>query len=392
MIGSIYLAKIYAPNLYGVYSVFLSIASILSVLSTFRLEYIIITEKADAKSTNLANTLIFIVAIATIAQLLVYHFTKTLFLNQKLYFSITILSIIAAFLSSNTRVIESISTRKSLFKIIANAKILTTSCTIIFQFILFYFLKESGLIYGYMASALATLIYFYVATRKKINTPNIDLVKATIKKHVNILRFGFPSGLLNTIALNVMPILMLSYFSSAIVGVYALSFKIVSIPLFIVSASVSQVYFQQASEYYNNEKSRLYDFTKKIAISNILIISIILLLINTIGIYLLTLFFDKDWENLRSIILFLSIYILGQSTYSPISSIGVITNKLHISLIFNISLLLINFIAIYIGNMYDNILLTVKFLSFIGGASYVILLIYFLSLLKTYKNEPKNFI
>lgn len=78
---------------------------------------------------------------------------------------------------------------------------------------------------------------------------------------------------------------------------------------------------------------------------------------------------------------------MGQVTFSPISSIIVITNKMHIGFVFNVSLALINLIAIYIGSLYDNITYTVLLLSIVGGLSYVVLLFYFLSLLKTYENE-----
>lgn len=386
-IGSLFLAKLYAPELYGYYSVFISITGILSIFNSFKLEYILITEKSNKRSFNLVNTLLLIISIASILHIILLGFSKEFIINKGITTTILVLSIITAFFTSNTKVLESLATRKSFFKIIANAKILTTSCTIFFQLLLFYNLKDNGLLYGYLASTIIVFLYFLFTTQNKSRFPNLQLAKTTIQSHLNILKFGFPSGLINTIALNIMPVFMLSYFSSSTAGVYALSLKIVSIPMLVISASVSQVYFQKASRIYNYDKTKLFDFTKKIVFSNIIIIIIILILINTIGIYLLTILFDTDWVNLRYYIFLLSFLILGKISFSPISFIIVICNKMHIGLIFNTILLSINIISIYIGSLYNDIILTIKILSFIGGGSYFVLLIYFLSLLKSYKNE-----
>ena len=386
VLGALLLAKIYASDLYGSYSVFLSFVSILTVVNSLKLEYTIITDKSEKKNINMVNALLVIILLMSIFHLIIFSLFSSFFLKNGIVYSILILSVLAALFISNSKMFEFYATRKSLFKTIANARVIMAASTITLQLTLFFF-SENGLIYGYICSMVITLLFYVTVSKKIIRLPNFNLFKNTVADHKNILRFAFPSGLINAIGVNIMPILMISFFSASVSGVYSLSLKVVSVPLFIISSSVSQVYFQKASDFFNHSKNKLYDLTKKMAYTNILIMLIILVVINTLGIYLLDLFFDKSWENLRLYTMILSFFVLGQIAFSPISSIIVITNKMHIGLIFNCSLVLINIIAIYIGSLYNNIMYTVLILSIFGGLGYLVLLFYFLSLLKTYKNE-----
>ena len=386
VIGALFLAKMYAPELYGAYSVFLSFIGILTIINSLKLEYIVITDTSDIKSVNTLNTILIIIIFISISHLLLFNLFRAFFLEHGIIYIILLFSSIVSLLLSNVKLLESYATRVLWFKKIANARVIMAVCTVLFQFILFYF-SENGLIYGYASAALITFLFYLLILKKNIKIPDYQLLKKTLKNHKNILRFAFPSGLINAIANYILPILILSYFTAAASGVYALSLKIVSVPLFVISSSVSQVYFQKASDFFNHSKHKLYDFTKKVAVTNILIMLAILLIINTLGIYLLDLFFDKSWNNLSTYILILSFFVMGQAAFSPISSLIVIVNKMHIGLFFNITLAFINLIAIYIGYTFNNIIYTVLIFSIVGGLSYFILLIYFLSLLKTYKNE-----
>lgn len=386
VIGALVLAKIYAPELYGSYSVFLSFVGILAILNSLKLEYIVITEKSEEKSINMVNTLLVIILLISILHLTFFFLFRDVFLENGIIYLILLFSSIASLFLSKAKVFESYANRKLLFKSIANSRVIMSGSTVLFQFILFYFSKN-GLIYGFLLSMIITLLFYLLIFKRILQLPNLTLFKETFKSHKNILHFAFPSGLINSIGLYIMPILILSYFSASASGVYSLSLKVVSVPLFIISSSVSQVYFQKASDFFNHSKHKLYNLTKKVAITNILIMFVILILINTLGLFFLDLFFDKNWVDLDLFVIILSFYMLGQACFVPISSIIVIVNKMHIGLIFNVSLVLINIIAIYIGYKFNNIIYTVLLLSIIGGLGYILLLFYFLSLLKTYKNE-----
>ena len=152
-----------------------------------------------------------------------------------------------------------------------------------------------------------------------------------------------------------------------------------------MSTTITQVYYQKATVIFQNEKEKLFDFTKKIVFWNVVIILLILVIINTIGIKFLELFFGKSWENLGMFTLILSILILSKAAFNPISDIITILNINHINLIFNIHLLIINLLSFYLGYMLNSITLGILFVSVFGGLSYIFLLNFCLKKLKKFK-------
>ena len=180
-----------------------------------------------------------------------------------------------------------------------------------------------------------------------------------------------------------MPILILSFFGAKEAGVYFFSIKILGTPLFLISSSISKVYFQKSSELLTENKSDLLKLTKNIVTTNLILMLTFLIVINTVGMYILEHFFDEKWNNLRLYTLILSILIFARTSFNPISSLIVVLNKNLESLIFNIYLFIINLVAIYVGYLYNDITITIFILAIFGGVGYLLLLAYFLNYLKT---------
>jgi len=244
-----------------------------------------------------------------------------------------------------------------------------------------------GLIYGNITSILLITVYYFYQNSVFITKINFRKLKKSIIFNKSILIYIFPSTLINSLAINLMPILIVTFFSLKESGVYFLSLKIIAAPLFLISSSISQVYYQKSSEMLNTSKEKLFDLTKNIAIANMLIMFVFIILINTIGIYFLELIFDKTWENLRLFTFILSFLILARSSFNPISNIIIVLNKNHISLLFNIYLLLVNLIGIYFGYINDNLTISITILSIFGSFGYITLLLYFLKELKNLKTN-----
>jgi O-antigen/teichoic acid export membrane protein len=107
-----------------------------------------------------------------------------------------------------------------------------------------------------------------------------------------------------------------------------------------------------------------------------------LLLINTVGMYLLDSFFEGKWIDLRPYTLLLSILVFARVSFNPISSLIVVLDKNLESLLFNSYLFIINLAAIFVGYFYHSITLTIIILAVFGGIGYLVFLAYFLNHLK----------
>lgn len=383
--GSIILAKIYGTEAYGTFGVFLSITSVFTIFITLQLENAIITAKNIDESKNLMN-LLFVISFF-LALILFLGYNSLVYLVGSSNYLIVNIAILASIVLSFNKIHESFLTYKKKFKPISYVKILTILLNITFQLLLFFKFKLMGLVYGTLFSSIIISFYYCKKNKKYLNVINYISLKKIILKQKSIIKFILPSALINSLAINLIPILIVTFFSLKESGVYTLSLKIVATPLFLISVSISQVYYQKSVKIFQYSKEKLYDLTKKIVLANVGMMLFILIGINTIGIYLLEIFLAKSWENLRLFTGILSFLILARSSFNPISNIIIVLNKNKISLIFNLYLLFTNLLALYIGFLNNSLIYALFFLSLVGGLGYILLLIYFLRMLKSFKKD-----
>lgn len=375
-VGGILLAKYYGEINFGIYSVFLSYIMILPVLTSLRLDNIMILQKGSTEIKNLFNGIVLIVLalnILVISSLIILKATDLIQFNLPYY--VLILCGVGSVLTGWNFSQNYMFTKYKLFKQISISFVLASIISVLFQTV-FYFADwtTNGLIYGWMIGLFASFIYNARVSKSRIKKVDVPLFKQSVKDNIKIVQYTYPSDSLNVIANNIMPILILLYFSESDVGVYAMAFKILSMPLILLATSVSRVYFQKAVSLFGIDNKALQKLTHKVIFYNVGLIFLFVILMNTIGIYLFEVFFEGSWEGLRAYILALSFWILARSAMNPISDLIVVLKKNQYALIFNIYLLLANFIGIYFGVIYEDFLYCVWIFSILSGIGYLILL------------------
>jgi len=382
LIGSLFLAKMYGSEAYGIFGIYISTSSTLALFNTLQLDYSIITIKNKDLSKNLMNSLFIITLILSIFSYGIYFSISDFLLFKDTNFILIVISIFAAIIFAFNKIHESYFTFTKRFKTISKAKVLTTIFNIVFQYILYRHFKIMGLVYGSVISITLVTLYYFIKNKKSIKKINFEKLKNTLKDNKTILKYILPSSLINSFAINLIPILIASLFNLKDFGVYFLSLKILSAPLFLITSSVSQVYYEKSVKIFQYSKEKLFLLTKHIVLINIGLMALFLLFLNTLGIYLLELIFNNSWENLRLFTFILSFIILAKASFNPISDIIIVLNKNHISLLFNIYLFITNLIAVCFGYLYNDILLTITIISVFGGLGYFVNLFYFLKKLK----------
>ena len=388
VVSSIYIAKLYGSEAYGVLSVFICLSTILSTFNSLQLDNCIILSKKK-NSTNWFNFLFLLIPIMTLVGALLSLPIYFLFYKNNLNSITFILVLIASIFLSYNKTHEFLLTNLKIFSPFSFGKILIVIVNVSLQFIFYLNFKIYGLIYSSIISVITVSLYYSFKNKRYFKSIDYKLVKQDIKQHTTIIKYLLPSRFINSLAIQSIPILIFALFSLKETGVFFFSQKILSMPLFIISSSISNVYFEKAKDLYQSSKKELFYATRKIIGVNIIIILAFLVLINTVGVYILELFLNKNWENLRIYILVLSFLILAKSSFSPISNIIVILNKNNISLLFNLYLLFINGISFYFGYLNNNLLFAIYLLSFLGGLGYFSLAFYFLKTLKKLKNEEE---
>lgn len=389
-IGGMYLVNHYGPDNYGLYSVFLSYVVILPALTNLQLDNVLILQKVSKDVRNVFSGTVLIISILTsflIGVLCLVKFFGLVNINIPYY--MLILCGIGGILTGWNLSQNALFTKYKLFKQISTAFVLSSVCSVIFQTI-FYLLgwKENGLIYGWLIGLGSSFIYNIRVSKDRWDKVNVSNFKKSVTENINIIKYSYTSTALNTVANNILPLLLVSYFTTLEVGVYGLAHKILSTPLVLMASSISKVYFQKSVTLFNHNRKGLLDLTFRVCASSFIIILVIVTLLNTIGVYILEMIFkDNEWVGLRENLLILSIWILARSAINPIASIMVVINRNQYSLIFNCYLLIINLIAIYVGVQYQNFTYCLYIFSIFSSLGYIVQLIaIFIDLKKIAKN------
>lgn len=378
VLGGLYLAKIFGPDNYGIYGSIISLSSIIGLALTLQLDKAIVLSKDENAKNNWIRFLIpWVIMITGVLATLFYQFKISIGSYSHQLISIS-------FLLSGTLaliwVYEAFLTSQKKFKTLSNTKIFLTLSIILFQYIFFKLRISNGLVVGFLIAQCIILFYFCIINRRTFGKLDFKELKIGFQNHKDILYFLLPSNVINGLGIHIMPILILGYFDPKVAAVYFLSVKLLSMPLHLMTSSIGNVFFEKASR--ENQEKNIFETTKKIVITNVVIMLFFLLFLHTIGVYALEYVFDKEWKNLSLYLQILSFLFLARVSFNPISSLIVVLQKNHIGLIFNIYLVLVNVVAIYFGYIQNNIVYTLYILSAFGGMGYLSLLFYFRNLLK----------
>lgn len=377
-VGGIYLAKYYGPESYGIYSVFLSYIVILPALTNLQLDNVLILQKVSKDVRNVFSGTLLIIFILTIFIVGIICLAKfTGIVDIYLPYYMLVICGIGGILSGWNLSQNALFTKYKLFRQISTAFILTSMFSVIFQTI-FYLLgwQENGLIYGWLVGLVASFIYNLRVSKDRWDKVDVLNFKKSVNENINIIRYSYTSTALNTLANNILPLLVVSYFTTLEVGVYGMSIKILSTPLVLMASSISKVYFQKSVTLYHHNRKGLLNLTYRVCSYSFIIILVFVILLNTLGIYILEMFFtNNEWIGLRENLLILSIWILARSAINPIASIMVVINRNQYSLMFNCYLLIVNLIAIYVGIHYNNFTYCLYIFSIFSSLGYIIQLI-----------------
>ncbi|MDA9092931.1 oligosaccharide flippase family protein [Polaribacter sp.] len=382
VISSLFIAKIYGSEAYGILSVFIGFSSIVSVFNSLQLDNYIVTCKDKLTRHHWFNFLFLLIPIMTVIGTLLLLPFYLIFIDKGIEIHVLIFILLSAILLSYNKTHEFLLTNHKKFSPISFGKILLVLINVLFQFTFYVKFKLYGLVYSSFISLLVVTLYFSFKNKIHFKAIDFKIIRSNLKKNNSIITFLLPSRFINNLASQSIPLFIFAFFSLKDAGIYFFCQKILTMPLFIISSSISTVYFERASSLMTTSKKELFNATKKIIRFNILTMFLFLVLLNTVGVYLLELFLTDNWINLRLYLLVLSFLVLSRSSFSPISNIIVVLDKNNVSLFFNVYLLLVNSIAFYIGFVMNDLTYTIYLLSSLGGIGYITLADYFLKIIK----------
>ncbi len=355
IISSPLITRLYDTNQFGIFATYAAIVGILSSISSLRFELAINLAKSDFQSyLTSVLSIIFNLIFSIIVLILLILFECIILTALKIETDNFVYFIpISIFIIGIFRTINFIKNRDKCFKDLSKSKIIQSSGTVISQISFSQLLNNFGLIFGGLCGQFISTLYLISTFDLKYYYKNFKSLKfkalfSTFTRYKKFAFYQTPSTLLESVSAQ-LPIFLLGYFySPIIVGLFALSQRVIRMPIMIVAGSFGEVMRQKASEDYSSKGNARDTFLK--VFKKLLLISLIpfiVLMIFSPSIF--SFVFGSEWHEAGVYARILTPIFWMSFIVSPVSVIIIIAQKQELDLIIQIILILLSTLALSIG-------------------------------------------
>jgi O-antigen/teichoic acid export membrane protein len=352
------LTRIYTPEDFGVFALYMSIASIIAVVATGRYELAVMLPKKDEDAINIvALSIIISFFVSFIAFLIVFIFNAqitNLLGNQEilnwLYFIPLTVLFTGLYQSFNYWL-----NRKKQYKRLATSRVVQTGTTATSNLSMgFCGFGSSGLILSrILGQGVATAILGkFIWKEDSHMLVHIQKLKifALIKKYKKLPIFNLPNAIIDGFRLSGISILIAKFFTTATLGQFSLAWKMVQMPMGIIGGSLSQVFYQKVS---SANKNDLYKIVIKFIIRAFIIAAPVFLLIYLFAVDIFVFVFGNNWKLAGEAASIMAPWLFLNFITSPLSTLFITLNKQDILLVFAIFYMIIPLSIIYIFHKKD---------------------------------------
>lgn len=352
VVSSPILTRLFTPNDFGIFSLFVSVSGIISVIATLRYEMAIMLPKETKKSFNLLILSIlisFIISFITFLLILAFNkfFVKTFELD-KIGKWILLVPFSVLFTGLYQSMNYWVNKNKS-YKELSVSRVLQSSSTVVINIIAGLFKISGGLILGTLFGQIFSFFYLLLKSfkRRLLKLINFRLIKKLAVEYSDFPIKSTPGIFLNVLA-NYFPVILIStLYGNTVLGFFALIIKILNMPLGIIGSAVSQVFYQESNDLKSNTK--LLDLFKKTSTRLALIFTIPAIIILLFGETIFAVVFGQEWAEAGRLSKIFIPYYAMRFIFSTQSTILTTKRKIGIELAFNFIFLVLQIAGIYIG-------------------------------------------
>ncbi|MFZ0390089.1 MAG: oligosaccharide flippase family protein [Calditrichia bacterium] len=381
------LTRLYDKADFGNFQLLVSTIMIFSVVSSLKYEMAIVLPSDENEADHMVVLSLIVLVITTLFFAALFFLGGDIFLNllnaRNLKPYVFLISI-GIFFSGLWQSVQYILIRKKEFGILSRNKVYQSSVTQGGAVALGVFSPSFlGLYISQMAGYLVAAIL--ILKRKRIVWKEIryENLKKFAVKHKKFPLINTFMVFLNTLSLQ-LPVFMFSrYFNAEVVGLYMIANRVVNAPVSLLGKSVSQVYFQAASEACNLGGNKLLKIYKKTVkqLAGIGIIPVIVILFGAP--VLVRLFLGEEWEEAGTYMQIIIIWVYFQFINMPISSTYSVMNRQEVGFYLILISLVVRFLAMFLFNSNPiEMLLAVSISAAAFYATYNLSIYYFIKRLK----------
>ena len=370
------LTRIYTPEEFGLFGLYMSIVTMVSVIATGRYELAIMLPKQDKDAINiLALSLVITIMISIIFLLLIFLFnhniTKLLgntSISNWLYMvplSIFVTGIFQSFTLWHNR--------KKRYKDLAQTRVIQNGTmglsniglgllnTGVFGLI-------AGLIFGQILAIYKLITVTLLHDKKIYNQISSLKIIALAKKYIQFPKYDILAAFSNVASQQIPHILFNVLFSSTIAGYFYLTQRMMSMPVNLISSAVLDVFKEQASKDFKKEGNakKIYTVTfKKLFLLSI--IPSVIIYVYSIDIFIIL--FGNNWSVAGEYAQILVPMLFLRFISNPLSFMFYIGEKQKLNLILQFFTFMGVLLSFYISNTATEV---VQYLTIVFSVFYML--------------------
>lgn len=342
----------------GIYTVFISLTTLLSVPATGRYELAIMlpTHKKDASAL-----LLLALSLAALFSLLLFGvfnlFSLVDYISKlERIHELILLLPIGVFLMAAFQSFTMYNNKQHLFKLNAVAKIIQAATMLLIS----VFIAQSigfhakALVLGWLLSQgimFCFYLLFFLLNLEKISRTDITDLMRLYKRYPTI---SLASNVVNTFSAELPNYFIPVFWGANVQTLYAYASRVAAIPFNFIGSSIGQVFYSVSSKIAIENREELLPYLKKTT-TLLFAISVVLFSIGiALSSFLFPIFFGKDYAEAVPYFNCLAISAIFVFVQSPISVISDIVNRLRPPFIFTVCSIIIKITVLLIAAQFLN--------------------------------------
>lgn len=245
-------ARIYAPEMFGAYTLLLTAVNLFSPILSLRYDYsIVVAKEEEVHPLVAASFLIMLGLVALLSAGLVFYFRGVAEIRERLG-GFAYLVIPVLLFSGLVNLLTNYNNRYREYGIISSTQVLRTfvknACYILFG------LLRANSVSLLLSEAVGSVLGVSRQSRRlrahwqQIRQVRWEEARQALVRYRNQPLYSAPAQLLNSASYSLLNFALTDLFGLAVFGYYSLSYRILTLPMTIISANVAKVFFQQAGQ------------------------------------------------------------------------------------------------------------------------------------------------
>lgn len=344
--GSLIIARLYAPDEFGLYSTWLGVSLVLTVCVTYRLEHALGLEPDGAPREKLVLSALFLVVATSITILLIALILVGV--KAEPYNGMTggsILLLAPMTMGAGISAIwQSWAANNGDVRNLSYIRIWLAICVTALQVLVGWFKPTAtalmlAQVVGIWLSLIASYHLLPIQHGYPHGVSQICLwISQSLRRYKRFAMLSLPADLINTAAAQMPIIVLTSRFGPEVAGFYALANRMMGAPISILGSAVRDVFKRSANEEYRLSGRCVVVYARTFAV---LLVGALLMvsMVYPFSEDIFTIFFGESWRSAGSIAAWLLPMFALRFISSPLSYTFYIVQKQNVDLVWQIFLL-----------------------------------------------------